>query len=98
MSEWKNPSFPSDSKGRKVEWKAPIVEDSTASVAMGMGIIIKALIGFLIISSINALALMCVSLILDFDLAYRNALAIGALYVLWRAYDKVTFSRLLKDK
>ena len=98
MSEWKNPSFPSDRSGRKVEWKAPAVEDSTASVAMGLGIIIKALIGFLVISSINALALMCVSLILDFDLAYRNALAIGALYVLWRAFDKVTFSRLLKDR
>jgi hypothetical protein len=98
MSEWKNPSFPSDSKGQKVEWRAPAVEDSAASAVMGLGIIIKALFGFLIISSINAVALMCVSLILDFDLAYRNALSIGALYVLWRAYDKVTFSRLLKDK
>jgi hypothetical protein len=100
MSDWKNPSFPSDrSSGRKVEWKAPVVEDNTtASVAMGIGIIIKALIGFLLISSVNALALMLVSLILDFDLTYRNALSVGALYVFWRAYDTFTFGRLLKDR
>jgi hypothetical protein len=99
MSEWKNPSFPSDRSGRKVEWKAPAVEDNTtASIAMGIGMIIKALVGFLLISSINALAIMCVSLILDFDIAYRNALAVGALYVFWRAYDTVTFGRILKDR
>lgn len=99
MSDWKNPSFPSDRSGRKVEWKAPAVEDATsASVAMGIGIIIKALVGFLVIASINALAIMCVSLILDFDIAYRNALSVGALYVLWRAYDTAVFSRLMKDR
>ena len=99
MSDWKNPSFPSERTTRNAEWNTPSVKDENiASVAMGFGIIMKGLLGFLIISSINALAIMCVSLILDFDIAYRNALLIGALYVVWRAYDTVTFSRLLKDR
>lgn len=98
MSDWKNPSFPS-ANSSKVEWNTPFVDDEkTASVAMGIGIIVKALIGFLVIASINALAIMCVSLILDFDIAYRNALSVGALYVLWRAYDTAVFSRLMKDR
>lgn len=99
MSDWKNPSFPSERSERKVEWRAPAVEENNvASVALGIGISIKALLGFLIITNINALALMLVSVILDFDIAYRNAIYVGAVYVVWRAYDTVTFSRLLKDR
>lgn len=99
MSDWKNPSFPSERGDRKVEWRAPAVEEhNVASVALGLGIGIKALLGFLIITSMNASALMLLSVIIGFDISYRNALYASALYVFWRAYDTVTFSRLLKDR
>jgi hypothetical protein len=99
MSDWKNPSFPSERSGRKVEWKAPAVEEvNTPPPMAGVAIIVKALLGFLVIASVNAVALMLVSLILGIDLEYRRAVAIGGLYILWRAYDNTVFSRLLKDR
>lgn len=91
MSDWKNPTT---DKGRRKEWNTPIVKDEQLeNVAAGISVAIKGVVGFVLIASVNALAIMGVVNLLGNDISYRNALGIGGIYVLWRAYDKVIFSR-----
>lgn len=96
MSDWKNPSWGSRANG---EWKPPMTQDDNVeNIAMTISLVFRAIIGFLLVSTINALAFMAVAHLLNFSLSYRNALAVGAIYVCWRAYDTVMFTKFRNTK
>ncbi len=92
MNDWKNPTW---GKDNRKEWNPPISneDEDVDNLAMGIALVIKAIIGFILIATINGVALMFVMNLLNVDVSYRNAVAIGAIYVCWRAYDKVVFAR-----
>lgn len=99
MNDWKNPSF-----GRRDstnEWKPPFVDDPFADdedtdERVSVSLFIRALFGFMIIVSINAVVLFGVSYFAGYDLSYRNAVIIAGIYILWRVYDMKTMGRLHK--
>ena len=98
MSEWKNPSFGGSSNNRG-EWKPPQVkeDDSIEQVAMGIALAIRALFGFIVIISVNALFVYAITRLLGNDIEYRNAIFVGCLVFLWRSYDISTFRKFGKD-
>lgn len=92
MSDWKNPSFPNrpDSK-----WDKPFMleDDDEVDNEMSLQDFVKAILSFLFLSSVNGLIVFTVTALLDYDLSYRNSVLIGMIYVLWRAYDRIVFSK-----
>lgn len=100
MSDWKNPSF--GRRDNTDDWKPPFLDDPFATddddtrERVSVSLFIRALFGFLIIVSINAVALFGVSYFAGYDLSYRNAVIIAGIYILWRVYDMKTMGRLNK--
>lgn len=98
MSDWKNPTY-SSSTGR-TEWKPPRVEEpddqDPPMWAMKTVFIFRALFGFVLISSINAFFVYSVAHLLGSDIEYRKAVIVGALLLVWRAYDMAVFKKLNK--
>jgi hypothetical protein len=97
MSDWKNPSFPNRSDGK---WDKPFLfdeEDEQGDEQMTIQEFVKVILSFLFLSSINGLVLFTVTVLLDYDLSYRNAVLVGMIYVLWRAYDRIVFSKFGRE-
>ena len=92
MSEWKNPQH-------RPEWDKPFLfgaEEETQKPQFTFADFVRGLFGFLTLSVMNGTALFVTVFLLDRELSYRNSVLIGMVYVCWRAYDRVVFSRFGK--
>lgn len=95
MNDWKNPSF--GKRNDASNWNPPFIEEfeekGNAMNSISLGIFLRAVIGFMAVVGINALALFGVAYFLRHDLSYRDATIVAGIYVIWRIYDKQVFDR-----
>lgn len=89
--DWKNPSRSNPWE----EWSTPAVADEKDSISLSL--LIRGVLGFMVITAINALALFLFLHALDYRVPYRSAVIASAIYVCWRVYDIVLFRKIKKD-
>jgi hypothetical protein len=98
MSNWKNPNEQNSEHPSSSLWNNPQVNLSTEEkIGEGVLLVIKGLFGFILLVSINALALFLFLNIMDMDRTYSQCVLGACVYVCWRVYDKTVFSKLKKD-
>lgn len=94
MSDWKNPNWSSQNDDR---WDAPFPQTSENSSAINVSLFFRGIIGFIVIISVNACALLLFMNLIGRDISYRNALGAAAVYVIWRVYDKVVYKKIAEQ-
>lgn len=92
---WKNPNSPQEHPSSSSLWESPKVDlskekDNSVTVSLA----VKGLIGFLVVCSLNALALFLFANAIGFNLEYQNAVLASVVYVCWRLYDIVVFNKI----
>jgi hypothetical protein len=96
MSNWKNPNSPQEHPSGSL-WNSPKVDLSQESNSpITLELVVKAVFGFVLIVSLNALALFLFLNLVGQEVTYRNAVIAGVVYVCWRVYDIVVFSKVKK--
>lgn len=88
MSEWKNPNFRNDDWQR---WSSPKVENEQRPE---IGLIVRGLMGFVLLVSVNAFALFAFLNVIGFSVSYRNSVIASLIFVMWRVYDIVVFRKI----
>ena len=89
MSDWKNPNFRNNDWNN---WNIPEVSESKESVDIGL--VLRGLAGFVVVVSLNALALFAFLYVLGYSVEYRDAVLASLIFVLWRVYDIVLFRKI----
>ena len=99
MSEWKNPNFPNHGR---VEWQTPRIDEDEEIVisrtAMLVAIALRAVMGLVVMVSVNALCLWSVLSLLDYSISYLNCVLVALVYVPWRVYDSIAFRKARESR
>lgn len=95
MNDWKNPNFPQ----RDNPWATtPMFSDEmdTQSNRITLLFFLRGVLGFVLLVSINAFALFAFLTVIGYDIAYADAVIASCVYVCWRVWDVLTFSKIGK--
>jgi hypothetical protein len=90
MSDWKNPNFRDNDWQR---WSVPEMNNSTKEKP-DITLVVRGILGFIFIISINTVALFTFLNVLGFSVSYRNSTIASLVFVMWRVYDITVFKKI----